>query len=159
MRTFFKVTITLISLLGLLLGVALIVVSVLDIAQLMPIGTDEVRVYGYAFYDRDILVYSAEYKRGEKVDFSEVPDGYDSVEPDGTIYVYKGWDWTGDGVVDIAFPTAAYVSFTAQTVYEITPPYVEPESSEPEPEESSSTTGDSSSSGNWWDWIFGGNGK
>lgn len=136
MRGFFKVTITLMSIIGLFLGISILTVSILGISNAVEIVNNNVRYYACAFKVRDSFVeFEAEgeytlykeYMRGEDMHIvpPKVSDILPTNEEDPTYY-FKGWDWTGDGLVDSTFPTKAYFSFTANAVFDV----VYPEKSE-----------------------------
>lgn len=145
MRAFFKVTISFMSIIGLFLGLSILTVSILGITDLIVVNQDTIRHYAYAFLvedqpieflaDGEYTVYKT-YLRGEDIhiEIPKVDDILPVNEEDPTKY-FKGWDWTGDGLIDSSYPKKAYYSLAAHAVFDV----VYPEKSE----ESTSIASDS----------------
>ena len=95
------------------IAVGLVVMLVLDVAELNYFVTDGPRTYVAYFISEDNEISYTVYTRGAVI---TVPSSPTHSPKKDYIYTFKGWDITGDNVPDI-LPHRAYYSFTAVAVY------------------------------------------
>ena len=110
---FFKVFGLVGASLTLVVCAGLIALLVLDIAGVNMLVADGPREYIAYFRSELHSVSWAKYQRGDEI---VVPEDPKHSLKDNWEYSFKGWDLTGDGIVDV-LPRRAYYSFTAQAVY------------------------------------------
>lgn len=80
----------------------------------MNLFSDTVRTYSCEYYVDDVLVHSEIKKRGEPIEYNEIPTKHSDV--DGTFYVFSGWDYTNDGIADVP-QLKAYMNFKAHALF------------------------------------------
>ena len=110
---FFRVLTIVGASLGVLASGTLASFLAMDVAEVNPFITDELRTYSAKFMNGGTVLSEATYNRGELVETPETP----AHEVDGEKnYLFIGWDLTGNGLPDI-LPPRIYNSFTARAVF------------------------------------------
>lgn len=134
---FFKGLTIIGSVFGILVSVGIITLLVLSLCGVNYLLSWDARYYTAQFVVDGMIVFQADYRRGDVLAKPENPYKESTEYAD---YVFVGWDITGEGMPDI-LPHYMYYSFSARAVFNEINYYVESSedtSSEEEPSESSS---------------------
>ena len=114
LKKFLKITTIAIASLGVLATGVLASFAALGNNNNINLFSDQTRTYSCEYYVDDVLVHSEIKKRGEPIEYNEIPTKHSDV--DGTFYVFSGWDYNNDGIADVP-QLKAYMNFKAKALF------------------------------------------